>query len=151
VYELAVELAKKKDVEFLGYANPEARDALLGRARALLTPSRWEEPFGYVNIESMACGTPVIAYDLGANREVIEHGVTGFLVPPGDQDGFAAALQNVMSMPAAEYRAMRRACRERVEKLFTVDRVVDDYERLYAQVLGRPAPAPRAGSAALER
>jgi glycosyltransferase involved in cell wall biosynthesis len=135
VLELALSLAKQPGNEFVGYADPARRNDLLGNARAVLAPSLWDEPFGYVNVEAMACGTPVIAYSRGANSEVVEHGVTGFLVPPDDQDALADAVRAMLAMPDARYQEMRRAARDRVARLFTIARVVDDYERLYRQVL----------------
>lgn len=115
----------------------------LSRATALLFPIQWEEPFGLVMIEAMACGTPVIAFNRGSVSEIIEDGVTGFIIDPDDEerphkgswmikkqgiDGFIEALQRIDSID-------RTACRGRVEKFFSEDRMIDSYERLYHQII----------------
>src|SRR5205085_1246207 len=67
-------------VEFVGEVTDRQKEDFLGRAHALLFPISWPEPFGLVMIEAMACGTPVIAFRAGAVPEIVEHGVTGFIV-----------------------------------------------------------------------
>lgn len=113
------------------------------RARALLCPIRWDEPFGLTMAEAMACGTPVIAYDRGAVREVVEDGVTGFVCPPKDRRAMVAAVERLLALPADRYREMRRACRRHVEERFTIEQTVDGYEAVYAAVAGGPAGAGR--------
>jgi glycosyltransferase involved in cell wall biosynthesis len=102
---------------------------LLGRARAVLFPIDWEEPFGLVMAEAMCSGTPVIATPRGAAPEVIEDGVTGFIVPVEDYP--EAAAQAVKRLDEID----PQACRARVEELFTKDRMIDDYAELYGRVL----------------
>jgi glycosyltransferase involved in cell wall biosynthesis len=104
------------------------------RARALLCPLRWEEPFGLTMVEAMACGTPVIAWDRGAVREVIRDGETGFVCPYKDRGAMVAAIERVERMPDAEYRALRRACRRHVEARFTIGRTADGYEEAYLAI-----------------
>src|SRR5579875_2059670 len=99
----------------------------MGRARALLFPIDWPEPFGLVMTESMACGTPVVARPLGAAPEVVEDGVTGFL--RSTIEGMAAAV-------AEARRLSPYACRARAERLFSADVMVDSYERLYRAIAG---------------
>jgi glycosyltransferase involved in cell wall biosynthesis len=102
---------------------------LLGRARAVLFPIDWEEPFGLVMVEAMSSGTPVIATPRGAVPEVIEDGVTGFIVPvEGYAEAAADALKRLDEIDP-------QVCRARVEERFTKDRMIDDYVDLYGRVL----------------
>jgi glycosyltransferase involved in cell wall biosynthesis len=110
------------------------------RARALLFPLRWEEPFGLAMVEAMACGTPVIAWDRGAVREVVRDGETGFVCPYKDQEAMVAAVARILRMPDAEYRALRRACRRHVEANFTIARTVDGYEEAYRAIAAEGIP-----------
>ena len=98
----------------------------LGGARALLMPVRWEEPFGLVMIEAMLCGTPVIAFPRGAAPEIIDEGITGFLVE--SEDEMAAVLARLIDFD-------RVACRRRAQLRFSSSRMVRDYERVYARAL----------------
>lgn len=101
----------------------------LGAAMALVSPLQWDEPFGLVMIEAMACGTPVLVCPRGAAPEVVEHGVTGWLTDPDDPvDSTIAALSKVRDIDPA-------ACRARVLELFTHDVMVDGYVDAYEQAL----------------
>lgn len=117
-------------------------------AKVFLMPIQWEEPFGLVMIESMACGTPVVAFARGSVPEVIKDGETGFIVNPSDDDirgnwiikktgidGLCEAVERIYSMPEKEYQEMRYNCRKHVEKHFTVERMVDDYIKVYEEVI----------------
>ena len=99
---------------------------LMGRARAFLFPLQWEEPFGLVAAEAMAAGTPVLAYRRGSMPELIQDGVTGYLLQ--DESEMVEALGAVEKID-------RRRCREWVQQHFSVERMVDEYERLYKQVI----------------
>jgi glycosyltransferase involved in cell wall biosynthesis len=134
-FQAEVEPRLRSGIRYAG-AVSRAERAAFYRARALIFPLRWDEPFGLTMAEAMACGTPVIAYDRGAVREVVEDGVTGFVCPPRDRAAMVAAVERIMTMPAAAYRAMRRACRRRVEARFTIAHTVDAYEEVYAAVAG---------------
>src|SRR3990170_381187 len=115
-----------KLVQFLGEADAALKRKLYAKARCLLLPICWEEPFGLVMPEAMACGTPVIAFRRGAAPEIVVDGETGFLVD--DVDG----------MVEATYRLDRidpRRCRRHVEERFDVPRLADDYLALYQRVL----------------
>jgi len=114
-------------VRFLGSVGPERRAEILGGAAALLHPIAFDEPFGLSVVESMACGTPVVAYRRGSMPEVVDEGVTGFLVDTPEE-----AVAAVAGITAID----RAGCRARVEERFSADRMVDDYLRLYRQ-LGR--------------
>src|SRR2546430_3078503 len=101
-----------------------------GKAYALLFPIDWPEPFGLVMIEAMACGTPVIAYDRGSVPEVMENGVTGFVVR--DLDDAAKAVRKVGNLS-------RACCREVFEKRFTASRMANDYADMYERIMQRDA------------
>ena len=113
-------------VEYLGSVGPGIRDQLLGGASALLHPIYFDEPFGLSVVESMACGTPVIAYDRGSMPELITDGVNGFLVRGPEE-----AVEAVKKLSGIE----RAACRNVVEERFTVERMVEDYLAAYRTIL----------------
>jgi len=113
-------------VEYLGETSHGKKVALLQNARATLFPIEWEEPFGLVMIESMACGTPVIATRWGAVPEVIEHGRSGIVVD--DYRQMAGALADADRLEPLE-------CRRYVEERFSAERMVRDYEVAYTSVL----------------
>jgi len=115
-------------IRFVGSVGPRERDRLLGGAFCLLHPISFEEPFGLSVVEAMACGTPVVAFRRGSMPEVIEHGVTGFLTTSVDD-----AVQAVARVSELD----RKQCRSHVERRFSVDRMVDDYVRVYRQITGR--------------
>ena len=116
-----------KRVVYKGPVGGEARARMLGSARALLHLINFDEPFGLSVIEAMACGTPVIASNRGSMPELIEHGVTGFLVD--DVDGAVEAIARCDEID-------RAACRAAVAARFTVDRMADRYLALYRALLG---------------
>ena len=99
------------------------------QAKALLFPIQWEEPFGLVMVEAMACGTPVIAYNRGSVSEIVKDGVTGFVVPP--EKGVAGLVEAIKKIDHID----RAACRKHVEEHFTVEKMVDGYETVYKKVL----------------
>jgi glycosyltransferase involved in cell wall biosynthesis len=107
--------------------NHERKVALMARAAAVVVPIQWAEPCGLVMPEANACGTPVVAFDMGAAREVIAHGKTGFVVPPGDLDAFCGAVEQTKDLLPDD-------CRTHVVERFSVQRMVADYERVYEAV-----------------
>ncbi len=109
-------------VEFIGEINDAEKPAFFGNALGTLFPIDWPEPFGLVMIESMSCGTPVIAYNHGSVPEVIDHGVTGFIVD-GEDEAVAAVHRLTM--------LNRLMVRIRFEERFSVERMVGDYVALY--------------------
>jgi glycosyltransferase involved in cell wall biosynthesis len=113
-------------VEFIGEIGERDKDAFLGGANALLFPIDWPEPFGLVMIEALACGVPVIAFEGGSVREVIDDGVTGFVVESVDR-----AVEAVRRIEEID----RRACRERFERRFTATRMACDYLNVYGNLL----------------
>ena len=118
------------DVQYLGETSHVTKVALLQNARATLFPIQWEEPFGLVMIESMACGTPVIATRWGAVPEVIEHGRSGIIVD--DYRDMVAAISDADRLEPL-------ACRRYVEERFSPGRMVAAYEAVYRRVVDRVA------------
>jgi glycosyltransferase involved in cell wall biosynthesis len=119
-------------VEWIGEIGEAEKDGFLGAARALLFTIDWEEPFGLVMIEAMACGTPVIALRRGSVPEVMEDGVTGFCV-----DSLEAAVEATRRVGTLD----RGRCRAVFERRFTADRMAADYLRLYTRLLTEPEGA----------
>ena len=112
-------------VEFIGEIGEGDKNAFLGGATALLFPIDWPEPFGLVMIEALACGLPVVAFAGGSVCEVVDDGVTGFVVNSVDQ-----AIRAVERIG----RIDRRACRAAFERRFTVRRMASQYVRIYRHV-----------------
>lgn len=113
-------------IRFIGPVEAKQRNELLGDALAVLHPVMEPERFGLIMTESMACGTPVIAFDKGSPREVIRHGETGFVV--NDVQAAADAVNRVGEID-------RSVCRSHVEEHFTTQRMVEGYLKAYEQVL----------------
>lgn len=122
--EVAPRLSDRSD--FVGALDDKGKNELLGDACALLFPIDWPEPFGLVMIEAMACGTPVIAWRNGAVAEVVEHGVTGFVVDSIDQ-----AVEAVGQLEQLDRADIRR----RFEARFSAQRMAADYEAMFERVL----------------
>jgi glycosyltransferase involved in cell wall biosynthesis len=118
-------------VEFIGEINGREKSEFLGRARAVLFPIDWPEPFGLVMIEAMACGTPVIAFRAGSVPEVMKDGVTGFVV--GDLDEAARAVRDVQQID-------RAACRAYFEGRFSVGAMTDAYLSVYGEIIAGAVP-----------
>ena len=124
-------------VEFIGEVGGERKNEFLRGASALLFPIDWPEPFGLVMIEALACGTPVIAWRNGSVPEIIEHGVTGFVV-----DSVNEATTCVGRIP--EIR--RAACRRAFEERFDSRRMALNYVNVYRRLIADSAvacPQPR--------
>lgn len=115
-------------IRFHGPVGGEQRLRALGSARALLHLIGFDEPFGLSVVEAMACGTPVIAFNRGSMPELIEHGVTGYLVDTVEQA--VDAIERAGDLD-------RAVVRERVRAQFSVDRMADQYIALYRRILGR--------------
>lgn len=110
-------------VEFVGEVDEPGKEAFLGGASALLFPIDWPEPFGLAMIEAMACGTPVIAWRHGSVPEIVEEGVTGFVVD--DEAAALAAIGKAMDLN-------RAGVRRRFEQRFSAERMARDYLAIYA-------------------
>ena len=122
-------------VEFIGEITDREKPDFLSGAKALLVPIDWPEPFGLVMIEAMACGTPVIAYRQGSVPEVVEDGLTGFIVE--DEAGAIAALTRLGELS-------RQRIRARFEERFTARRMASDYVELYEALIRKVRPKLRA-------
>jgi glycosyltransferase involved in cell wall biosynthesis len=116
------------DIVHVGDIDDAGKQTLLGDAAALLFPIDWPEPFGLVMIEAMACGTPVIAWNRGSVPEIVEQGVTGFIVE--NEAEAVAAIARLATLDRARIRA-------RFEARFTARRMADDYVALYRHLLRR--------------
>lgn len=139
-------------VKEVGFLEGNAKSAYIGSGRAFLFPLAWDEPFGLVMIEAMACGTPVIAYNRGSVSEIVRDGVTGFIIdPPEDHPqqaahrakrgtwtiktpGKAGLLEAISRIGEID----RAACREHVESHFSLDSMTDGYVKIYSALLSIP-------------
>jgi glycosyltransferase involved in cell wall biosynthesis len=137
-FEETVEPRLGPDVEWLGEADEDTKRELLARARALLFPIDWEEPFGLVMIEAMAAGTPVLAFRRGSVPEVVVDEITGVIVDRPEE--LVEAIERVDSLDP-------NACREHVRRRFSLETMIDRYESLFSDLARRGAtkePLPAA-------
>lgn len=126
-------LLSHANVEFIGEIDETRKPEFLSRAKALLFPIDWCEPFGLVMIEAMACGTPVIAFNRGSVPEVIDHAVTGYIVE--DVQGAVAALQRLDELSREEIRAQ-------FERRFTAQAMAREYVERYTALIEQRARRP---------
>ncbi len=108
---------------------------LIGNARSLILPIQWDEPFGLVMIESMSCGTPIIAYNRGSVPEVIKDGETGFIVKRNQIEGLQESINILKSMSSTEYTQIRKQSRIHAEQHFTATKMAKKYEKLYKSII----------------
>lgn len=120
----------KDGIEYVGPVDDVQKNALLGQARAMVVPIQWNEPFGIVFAEALACGTPVISCPRGALPEIVRPGIDGFLINSIEEGCEAVEHAGVLD---------RAECRRRVEELFSADAVVARYLDLYSKVRARLA------------
>ena len=120
-------------IEYVGEITDAEKSDFLGDAAAVLCPYDWPEPFGLVLIESLACGTPVVAYRRGSIPEIIDDGVTGFVCD--NLDEMVSAIDRVPLIT-------RQHCRKAFEERFTVQRMVEDYLALYERITAVSARVP---------
>jgi glycosyltransferase involved in cell wall biosynthesis len=124
-------LIRSGNVEYIGEISDKEKSEFLSGAIVLLVPIDWPEPFGLVMIEAMACGTPVIAYNRGSVPEVIDDGVTGFIVE--DETGAIGAVDRLGQLS-------REKIRRQFEARFTARRMAQDYLSVYRSLSDRIAP-----------
>jgi len=130
------------------FESQQQKNKFFSEAKAFIFPALWEEPFPFVVLESFSSGTPIIAYAKGSLTETIIDGETGFLINSSKDDirgdwiikktgieGLYEAVEKIYSLPPEQYLKMRKACRERVEKYFTVEHMVNQYISLYQSLL----------------
>ncbi len=111
-------------IEYVGPVNDTEKNALLGQAAAMIAPIEWEEPFGLVFAEAMACGTPVVSCPRGALPEIVRSGVDGFLIN---------SVEEACDAVARLHKIDRASCRKRAKQHFSVPVIVAHYERLYEE------------------
>jgi glycosyltransferase involved in cell wall biosynthesis len=113
-------------VEFIGEIDDRGRNELLGHASALLFPIEWPEPFGLVMIEALACGTPVVAWRRGSVPEVVEDGISGYIVQ---------SIEEAVDAVSTLDRLSRARCRQAFEQRFDAQRMASDYVEVYRRVM----------------
>jgi glycosyltransferase involved in cell wall biosynthesis len=113
-------------IRYLGEATLDEKIPILQRAKVLLFPIEWEEPFGYVMIEAMACGTPIIAFNRGSVSEIVKDGVTGFIVNTVEE--MAEAMKKIDTID-------RKEVRKRAEMFFSSNQMVDNYNIVYKRII----------------
>ena len=133
-FKAEVEPLLADDVEYIGEVDDAAKYELLGAAVAFLNPIQWAEPFGLVMIESLACGTPVVAISAGSVPEIIDNERTGFVHDRADM--LAACLGRASDLD-------RSVCREVAETRFSTERMVADHVDLYTELIEEQASAHR--------
>ena len=125
-------------IRFLGDETPGGLVKLYQNARATIVPTKWNEPFGLVPVESMACGTPVVSYANGWVVETIVDGVTGFLVP--ETSGVAGLIEKakeIIALDSDSYHAMSAKARQHVGENFSIEKMVEGYEEVYKKILSK--------------
>jgi glycosyltransferase involved in cell wall biosynthesis len=127
-------LLARPGIDFIGEISDREKSDFLSGALALLVPISWPEPFGLVMIEAAACGTPVIAFDAGSVSEIVEDGVTGFIVNNTDE-----AIAALAKLPSLDRGRIRR----RFEQRFTARRMARDYLDTYAELMEAETPRLR--------
>jgi glycosyltransferase involved in cell wall biosynthesis len=125
-FEKEIKPYLNEKIKYLGELSQNQLTFFYGRAKAFLYPLEWEEPFGLCPVESMACGTPVIAFDRGSMKEIIKNGKTGFVVK--DIKEMVGAIKNIGKIK-------REDCREWVKKNFTIEKTVENYVKIYYQLI----------------
>lgn len=126
-----------KTIRYVGEANMETKIEYLRNAKGLLFPTQYDEVFGLVMIEAMACGTPVIAWNKGSVAEVVQDGTSGYIV--NSVDSMVKAIKNIDKIS-------RQACRDRAVNFFSIDKMVNGYERVYLRVIEEHLKKKRAAS-----
>lgn len=117
---------KNKNIKYGGFYSYDKIPEVYGKAKALLCPIEWEEPFGLTFVEAMACGTPVIAFDRGSASEVVKNGKTGYVVKNIDE--MVKAIKKIDQID-------RNECRKWVEEKFTIEKMVNDYEKIFLKIV----------------
>ncbi|WP_041619958.1 glycosyltransferase [Stanieria cyanosphaera] len=118
----------KDGIEYVGTVDDVQKNQLLGKAAAMIVPIEWEEPFGIVFAEALACGTPVISCPKGALPEIVRQGIDGYLI-----NNLQEAYDAVNNLDQID----RNNCRQRAEKCFAASVIVNQYEQLYSQLLNQ--------------
>lgn len=123
-----------QEIKYLGEYPQKRLAKLYEKAKALLYPIEWEEPFGLVMAEAQACGTPVITFNFGATSDVVKNGKTGFVLPffpKNKQESIKRVIKAIQNID----KIKREDCRKWIEENFTVEKMVDNYEKIYYEIL----------------
>ncbi len=139
---------ENNNIHLLGQLPKTEVQKVVANSKAFIFPITWNEPFGLVLIESLACGTPIVAYANGSLPEIVEDGKTGFLVNFSEDkvrgnfvtkktgyEGLLEAAERLYSLSKEEYLQMRKNCREEFEKRFTKEIMVENYEKLFEKII----------------
>lgn len=121
-------------IKYVGELKQNQLSSFYGSAQGFLYPFEWEEPFGLCMIEAMACGAPVIAFDKGSAREIIKNGKTGFVVPFFDKKG-RKNFEGLISAIKKINQIKRIDCRKWVEENFSIEKMINNYEKVYYQLV----------------
>jgi glycosyltransferase involved in cell wall biosynthesis len=117
-------------IQYLGFVPREKLFKYYQRAKATLVPIQWEEPFGLILTESMACGTPVIAFDRGSVSEIVIDGKTGFIIKNNNLEKMADAVKKIDKINRID-------CRKHIEQNFSIQRMIDRYEEVFLKIVSR--------------
>ncbi len=123
-------------IKYVGELNQDELSDFYGNAKACIYPIEWHEPFGLIMVEAMATGTPVIAFDMGSVSEVVKDGKTGFVVKPFLKDG-RRNINGIVKAIKKIDQIKRKDCRQRVEKYFSYQKMVDNYEKIYYKLANK--------------
>jgi glycosyltransferase involved in cell wall biosynthesis len=124
-----------KNIKYLGPLSGRKLVRFYKKSKAILFPIRWEEPFGLVMAEAMSCGTPIIAFRRGSVPELVIQGKTGFICPKDKTESMIKAVKKLKSMKKSQYIHMRENCRSHVEKNFTLEKMAENYEKVYQKII----------------
>ena len=124
-----------KKIRYLGELSGRKLTRLYKGSKALLFPIKWEEPFGFVMVEAMSCGTPVIAFRRGSVPEIIVQGKTGFICPQNKISSMIKAVKKIYAMSDHKYKKLRINCRKHIEENFTLEKTVEKYEITYQKII----------------
>ncbi len=132
-FEKEIKPLLSEKIKYLGELSHSEISSFYGNARAFIFPLEWEEPFGLCPVEAMACGTPVITFNLGAMPEIVKDGKTGFVIPflkrgKINLEGMIKAVRKIDKIK-------REDCRKWVEENFTLKKMVENYERIYYRLI----------------
>lgn len=124
-------------IDYVGEVDTLVKSDLLKNARVFVNPIQWDEPFGLVVPEANACGTPVVAFNRGSMSELIKNNVNGYLAEVNNNEDFISKIKAIYELPENEYRSMRQNSRKFVEEHFTIEKMVDGYEKVYEEILNQ--------------
>lgn len=124
-------------IKFIGEINHKEKADYLGNAKALIAPIQWDEPFGLYFIEAMACGTPVVAFNLGSVSEIIKDKKTGYICKPYDMREMEESIKKIYAMPDLEYGKIRKNCRKHVIKNFSSNKMAREYLEIYNKIIAK--------------